>query len=150
MENMPNPAPETPDAPARFTAVPRKPRLIWQGKERRPKTAEPMPAQTVEIIRPFYANPNQAALNYAYEGTPDSRLIWTNDNLVALESLLAGDDAYPSLEGKVDLIYIDPPFAVQYDFKINIEIENGVTDEKTPTLIEELAYRDTWRNGLDS
>ena len=57
-----------------------------------------MPAQTVEIIRPYYANPNQAALNYSYEGAPDSRLIWTNDNLVALESLLAGDDAYLFLE----------------------------------------------------
>ncbi len=150
MENEPNPAAESPAPPAQFTAVTRKPRLIWQGKERRPKTAEPVPAQTVEIIRPFYANPNQSALNLAYEGAPDSRLIWTNDNLVALESLLAGDEAYPSLEGKIDLIYIDPPFAVQSDFKINIEIENGVTDEKSPTLIEELAYRDTWRAGLDS
>jgi hypothetical protein len=69
--------PDAPDAvpSPQFTAVPRKPRLIWQGKERRPKTAEPVPAQTVEIIRPFYANPTRVALNLAYEGTSDSRLV---------------------------------------------------------------------------
>ena len=78
MENEPKSPAESSAPTAQFTAVPRKPRLIWQGKERRPKTAEPVPAQTVEIIRPFYANPNQAALNPADDVAPDSRLIWTD------------------------------------------------------------------------
>lgn len=64
--------------------------------------------------------------------------------------MLHGDGVHEPLEGKVDLVYIDPPFAVQSDFKINVEIENGVSDEKLPTLIEQLAYTDTWKNGLDS
>ena len=39
---------------------------------------------------------------------------WTNrliygDNLLAMAALLAGDEQSPSLRGKVDLIYIDPP-----------------------------------------
>ncbi|MDP9359608.1 MAG: site-specific DNA-methyltransferase [Chloroflexota bacterium] len=67
-----------------------------------------------------------------------------------MTALLHGDDQHAPLEGKVDLIYIDPPFAVQSDFRISVEIENGATDEKLPTLIEELAYTDTWKNGLDS
>jgi adenine-specific DNA-methyltransferase len=78
----------------------------------------------------------------ASEAVPENRLIWTNDNLVALTSLLHGDGTHEPLEGKVDLIYIDPPFAVQNDFKFNIEIENGVSDEKLPTLIEEMAYKE--------
>ncbi len=39
---------------------------------------------------------------------------------------------------------------MQNNFSINVEIENGLADEKLPTLIEELAYRDTWQDGLDS
>ena len=89
--------------PAPFTALPREPRLIRQGKERRSKTAEPVPTRPVEIIRPFYANLIRAALPNSYDGAQASRLIWTNNNLVVLESLLAGDAEYPSLEGKVDL-----------------------------------------------
>ncbi len=67
-----------------------------------------------------------------------------------MTALLHGDDQHEPLEGKVDLVYIDPPFAVQSDFRFNIEITNGATDEKLPTLIEELAYTDTWKDGLDS
>lgn len=160
-----------------YAPEPRKPRLIWQGRDKR-KTTVPLPSQVVEVVFPQYAevkdlraweelrrvqaqqgrlpgmtaSATQRALGEV--GTradlPTNRLIWTNDNLVALTSLLHGDDQHPPLEGKVDLIYIDPPFAVQSDFRINIEIENGATDEKLPTLIEELAYTDTWKNGLDS
>jgi 16S rRNA G966 N2-methylase RsmD len=132
-----------------FYATPKQPRLIWTGKQKR-RVVEPLPSQTVEVIRPFYAAPNQGALSMPLEDAPQNRLIWTNDNLQALTSLLHGDGVHEPLEGKVDLVYIDPPFAVQSDFKINVEIENGVADEKLPTLIEELAYTDTWKNGLDS
>ena len=132
-----------------YFATPKQPRLIWNDRDKR-KAAEPLPTQTVEIIRPFYQDKTQGGLDMAHEVAPESRLIWTNDNLVALTSLLHGDGHHAPLEGKVDLIYIDPPFAVQSDFKINVEIENGLSDEKLPTLIEEIAYKDTWKDGLDS
>ncbi len=138
-----------PEQPTPYYATPKQPRLVWNNRDQR-AVAEPVPAQTVEIISPFYATPNQAALDMRHEAKPENRLIWTNDNLIALQSLLVGDATHPPLAGKVDLVYIDPPFAVQSDFKINIEIENGVSDEKLPTLIEQLAYTDTWKDGLDS
>jgi adenine-specific DNA-methyltransferase len=138
-----------PDPQTPYYATPKQPRLIWNNRDKR-KAAEPVPTQTVEVIRPFYADKEQGALDMAHEAAPESRLIWTSDNLVALTSLLHGDGNHAPLEGKVDLIYIDPPFAVQSDFKINVEIENGLSDEKLPTLIEELAYKDTWKDGLDS
>jgi adenine-specific DNA-methyltransferase len=138
-----------PDSQTPYFATPKQPRLIWNNRDKR-RTAEPVPSQTIEIVRPFFAEPSQGALDLSDHSLPENRLIWTNDNLVALTSLLAGDSQHEPLEGKVDLIYIDPPFAVQSDFKINIELEDGVADEKLPTLIEELAYRDTWKDGLDS
>jgi len=38
-----------------------------------------------------------------------NRLIY-GDNLLSISALLAGDNRSESLRGKVDLIYIDPPF----------------------------------------
>jgi hypothetical protein len=37
-----------------FYATPKQPRLIWTGKQKR-RVVEPLPSQTVEVIRPFYA-----------------------------------------------------------------------------------------------
>lgn len=137
-----------------MSATPRRPQLLWQGRDKR-RVAEAVPAQTLEIVRPSRERVANAAhaTTPMWEGdaqTPRNRLIWTNDNLVALTSLLAGDEEHEPLEGKVDLIYIDPPFALQSNFSINVEIEDGVADEKLPTLIEQLAYEDTWKDGLDS
>ena len=146
------------DQPTPYFATPKQLRLIWNNCDKR-KAAEPIPTQTVEIIRPFYSeikadksgqSHTQGGLDMAHEVAPKSQLIWTNDNLVALTSLLHGDSHHAPLEGKVDLIYIAPPFAVQSDFKINVEIENGLSDEKLPSLIEEIAYKDAWKDGLDS
>jgi adenine-specific DNA-methyltransferase len=43
-----------------------------------------------------------------------NRLIY-GDNLLAMAALLAGDETTPSLRGRVDLIYIDPPFDSKAD-----------------------------------
>jgi adenine-specific DNA-methyltransferase len=48
------------------------------------------------------------------------------------------------------LVYIDPPFDVGADFSVDVEIGDGQTVTKEPSLIEELAYRDTWGRGADS
>jgi DNA modification methylase len=88
-----------------------------------------------------------------------NRLIWTNNNIVALQTLLDERDAVSReyrYRGKVDLVYIDPPFMVQGDFMaenaIDIELdeEARVGAKKEPSLVEILAYKDTWRQGLDS
>lgn len=85
-------------------------------------------------------------------GSPD----WTNrliygDNLLAMAALLAGDEAsgLPSLRGKVDLIYIDPPFDSKADYRTKVTLP-GVELEQRPTVIEQFAYSDTWADGTAS
>lgn len=73
-----------------------------------------------------------------------NKLIW-GDNLLVLASLME------EYAGKVDLIYIDPPFAIGEDFSFHAAIgEQDLTIEKTASAIEEKAYRDTWGRGLSS
>jgi len=55
----------------------------------------------------------------------------------------------PEFAGKINLIYIDPPFATGADFAINIRV-GDVQWTKEASVIEEKAYRDTWGKGLDS
>lgn len=79
-----------------------------------------------------------------------NRLVY-GDNLLAMQALLAGDEAtgLPSLRGKVDLIYIDPPFDSKADYRTKINLP-GVDIEQKPTVIEQFAYSDTWQDGTVS
>lgn len=170
------PGKPVPQAPARapddfrleLEVEPRKPRLAWQGMDRK-EAVIGVPTQVVEIVRPGRAREYGDTLLNTGTRThergaeereePPNRLIWTNDNLVALQTLLEERDPATReyrYRGKVDLVYIDPPFMVNNDFRadntIDIEIDEdeGVQAKKEPSLVEHLAYRDTWRQGLDS
>ena len=78
-----------------------------------------------------------------------NKLIW-GDNKLILSSLKNGlmkekiDDA-----GGLKLIYIDPPFDVGADFSMKIDVGDEMLT-KTPSVLEQLAYRDTWGEGKDS
>ena len=84
-----------------------------------------------------------------------NRLIY-GDNLLAMAALLAGDEHTPSLRGKVDFIYIDPPFDSKADYRTKITLPPlpgavGETElEQKPTVIEQFAYSDTWAAGTES
>lgn len=78
-----------------------------------------------------------------------NKLIW-GDNKLILSSLANGPLCEEiEKEGGLKLIYIDPPFAVGADFGFEIEIA-GETAEKKQSIIEEIAYRDTWGKGISS
>ena len=78
-----------------------------------------------------------------------NKLIW-GDNKLILSSLANGPLRKEIDEqGGLKLIYIDPPFAVGSDFGFNVEIA-GETAEKRQSVIEEIAYRDTWGRGISS
>ena len=79
-----------------------------------------------------------------------NRLIY-GDNLLAMQALLAGDaqTGLSSLRGKVDLIYIDPPFDSKADYRTKISLP-GTDIQQKPTVIEQFAYADTWEQGTIS
>ncbi len=79
-----------------------------------------------------------------------NRLIY-GDNLLTMQALLAGDaqTGLPSLRGKVDLIYIDPPFDSKADYRTKISLP-GTDIQQKPTVIEQFAYADTWEEGTVS
>ena len=83
-----------------------------------------------------------------------NRLIY-GDNLLAMAALLAGDAETPSLRGKIDLIYNDPPFDSKADYRTKITLPGAASGssqevEQKPTVIEQFAYSDTWADGTAS
>lgn len=79
-----------------------------------------------------------------------NRLIY-GDNLLAMQALLSGDPStgLQSMRGKIDLIYIDPPFDSKADYRTKVTLP-GVDLEQKPTVIEQFAYADTWKDGTVS
>lgn len=84
----------------------------------------------------------------ATDGDQPNRLIY-GDNLLAMAALLAGDEDTPSVRGKIDLIYIDPPFDSKADYRTKITLPHATIDQK-PTVLEQFAYSDTWADGTAS
>lgn len=78
-----------------------------------------------------------------------NKLIW-GDNKLILSSLKNGP-LYDEIvsNGGLKLVYIDPPFNTGDNFKLPIEIANN-SFIKTPSIMEEIAYRDTWNKGHNS
>jgi adenine-specific DNA-methyltransferase len=94
-----------------------KTELVWPGKysEDGVLVESPranLPFQTIELFGP--------------EADWRNQLLW-GDNLLVMGSLL------DTFAGRIDLVYIDPPFATGADFSIGQQ---------------QLAYRDTWKLGM--
>jgi hypothetical protein len=137
--------------------------LVWPGKYNEDGTLKEVPRvslpfQVIETVNESRATREakkgglQGMLFDVYEGKEGdtfeagwrNKLIW-GDNLLVMGSLLE------KFAGKIDLIYIDPPFATGADFSFVAEVgEAGLEVTKEPSAIEEKAYRDTWGAGVDS
>lgn len=106
--------------------------------------------QTRELVIP---SKDRGGFNFSGNDGADAadtpnRLIY-GDNLLAMAALLAGDEDTPSLRGKIDLIYIDPPFDSKADYRTKITLP-GTTINQKPTVLEQFAYSDTWSDGTAS
>ena len=107
-----------------------------------------LPAKDSAMTDWITANDRRGHLTATHNEQWQNRLIY-GDNLLAMAALLAGDDATPSLRGKIDLIYIDPPFDSKADYRTKVTLP-GVELEQKPTIIEQFAYSDTWADGTAS
>jgi len=134
--------------------------LIWDDKydkyekgDKKPIEKPNLPFQTIETIneprmkeyedtfgKEFYPK-NEYPENYSKDWK--NKLIW-GDNKLVMSSLIKQGWA-----GKINLIYIDPPFFTGADFTIRTKIGDERI-EKEPSIIEERAYKDTWSGGIAS
>jgi adenine-specific DNA-methyltransferase len=137
-----------------------KTELVWEGKydeygNRRPVRlpASPLPLQRIEAIDEPHDRELAVQLSLfdedafhqqAHRDDFRNLLLW-GDNKLAMTSLLE------RFRGKVDLIYIDPPFDVGADFTVDVQIgEEKDKVQKEQSILEAVAYRDTWGKGTDS
>ncbi|HAY23211.1 MAG TPA: site-specific DNA-methyltransferase [Desulfobacterales bacterium] len=150
---MNRPAAFGPDHPHPLSTM--KTELVWEGKydaygNRRPikLPASPLPLQRIETIdEPRDRSRSQGLLwepESAHRDDFRNLLIW-GDNKLALAALLE------QFRGKIDLIYIDPPFDVGADFTMQVQLGGeGEALQKEQSILEAVAYRDTWGKGTDS
>ena len=136
--------------------------LVWPGKYKEDGTLKEtprvsLPFQIIETVNESRATREAKkvqtmSLFDIYDGKEGdtfqagwrNKLIW-GDNLLVMGSLLE------KFAGKIDVIYIDPPFATGADFSITALIgEEAAEVVKEASLLEEKAYRDTWGEGLSS
>lgn len=141
-----------------------KTELVWPGKYNedgslREPSKVSLPFQVIETVNESRATREankrgvQNGLFDIYEGKEGdtfeagwrNKLIW-GDNLLVMGSLLE------KFGGKIDLIYIDPPFDTgsDFSFKTMVGDDDDAVPGKEPSAIEEKAYRDTWGAGYSS
>ena len=139
-----------------------KTELVWPGKYNENGTRKEVPRvslpfQVIETVNASRATreakqaqqPTVCDIWAGQEGDTfddgwSNKLIW-GDNLLVMGSLLE------KFAGKIDLIYIDPPFATGADFSFVTHIGDGDLEMlKEQSIIEEKAYRDTWGSGIQS
>lgn len=101
------------------------PELRWTGK--RPyRSTQYYPAQ----LRESYGEEQNGWIN---------KIFW-GDNLQIMSHLLK------EYRGKIDLIYIDPPFDSKADYKRKIEVKNVGKTTSDSSSFEEKQYGDIWTN----
>ncbi|MER3414378.1 MAG: hypothetical protein C4341_09165, partial [Armatimonadota bacterium] len=137
-----------------------KTELVWEGKydeygnRRAVKLpTSPLPLQRIETIDEPHDREKAQQLGLfdeaafhrkAHRDDFRNMLIW-GDNKLVMASLLE------QFRGKIDLIYIDPPFDVGADFTMQVQLgEEGDELLKEHSVLEEVAYRDMWGKGTDS
>ena len=135
--------------------------LLWNGKTNE-ITNTILPFQTIEHIDEPRSEEKISAQKSLFDNSGRQIKGWTNkliwgDNKLILSSLKNGPLRKEiEAQGGLKLIYIDPPFDVGADFSMDIKIGDPESDgasetfTKKPSVIEEIAYRDTWGKGADS
>jgi adenine specific DNA methylase Mod len=134
------------------------PKIIDEGKKEVEKTLDrisglsKLSLQINELVLPAKDINNLWSGRVPQQKESDwmNRLIY-GDNLLTIQALLAGDkeSGLPSMRGKIDLIYIDPPFDSKTDYRTKVKLP-GVDLEQKPTIMEQFAYSDTWQHGTAS
>ena len=122
--------------------------LLRQSKERRDEAA----AEGLDLFADFNGLPDGAATTefYRHDANWSNRMI-LGDSLQVMASLAERE----GLRGKVQCIYIDPPYGIRFNSNFQWSTTSrNVTDGKAEHITREpeqvKAFRDTWRDGIHS
>jgi adenine-specific DNA-methyltransferase len=122
--------------------------LLRQRKERREQETPPMP----DLFADFNGLPDKEALTefYRHDANWSNRMI-LGDSLSVMASLAERE----GLRGKVQCIYIDPPYGIRFNSNFqwsttSRDVKDGNKDHITREPEQVKAFRDTWRDGIHS
>jgi len=122
--------------------------LLRQSRERREEANQPMP----DLFADFNGLPDKEALTefYQHDANWSNRMI-LGDSLSVMASLAERE----GLRGKVQCIYIDPPYGIRFNSNFqwsttSRDVKDGNKDHITREPEQVKAFRDTWRDGIHS
>lgn len=120
-----------------------RPMLRWVGKEPL-DYVKGFPAQLVEVFDPL--NTWQKIETPTYDTLKDNwqNLLFHGDNKEVMATLLEN-----GFRGKVDLIYIDPPFSSNRDYVRRVELRGlrqlGDIESDEVSVLQQVMYEDMWK-----
>jgi len=122
--------------------------LLKQTKE---KEQDGIPQQ-IDLFADFNGLPSEGAKTefYQHDANWSNRMI-LGDSLQVMASLAERE----GLRGKVQCIYIDPPYGIKFNSNFqwsttSRDVKDGKVDHITREPEQVKAFRDTWRNGIHS
>src|SRR5579864_3051668 len=122
--------------------------LLRQSKVRAKETTPPM----ADLFAEFNGLPDREALTefYQHDANWSNRMI-SGDSLSVMASLAERE----GLRGKVQCIYIDPPYGIKFNSNFqwsttSRDVKDGNKDHITREPEQVKAFRDTWRDGIHS
>ena len=134
------------------------PKIVAEGKKEVERIMERLESdnritlQTNEYVLPVRKEVNLFQGKYQnIDGQNWFNRLCYGDNLLVMQALLNGDaeTGLPSMRGKIDLIYIDPPYDSKADYRTKITLPDLNLEQK-PNVMEQFAYADTWKDGTAS
>jgi adenine-specific DNA-methyltransferase len=122
--------------------------LLRQSRQRHEETTPPMP----DLFADFNGLPDKEAVTefYQHDANWSNRMI-LGDSLSVMASLAERE----GLRGKVQCIYIDPPYGIRFNSNFqwsttSRDVKDGNKDHITREPEQVKAFRDTWRDGIHS
>lgn len=131
------------DHEVKITPVKGRPMLHWIGKKPL-EYVKGFPAQLVEVFNP-QNNVKPVAIP-SYENLKENwhNLLFHGDNKDVMATLLE-----LGFRGKIDLVYIDPPFSSNKDYVRKVELrglkELGRLEEDGVSILQQVMYEDMWK-----
>lgn len=128
------------------------PKVLIDDLERQTKAAKAATASQFDLFADFNGLPSEDAKTefYQHDAHWSNRMI-LGDSLQVMASLAERE----GLRGKVQCIYIDPPYGIKFNSNFqwsttSRDVKDGKLDQITREPEQVKAFRDTWRDGIHS